>query len=413
MAAPLATFDFRVQDHEQRSKGGKFDRPYWVYHIRCRTSAEAYQRKELEPVRRYSDFDWFRTQLAEEYPFCVVPPIPEKEIVKGTVEKLGGAPHNPQLLEYRQRALRKFLVRLGAHPLLQRAALLQEFLEMDETEWERRMKQPAKHGGDGYLAHLVSGVGAAVASQWAPPAMQETGATVGQVLAPAELPSNPNVWLEVEHYVAQLEDSLATLKARLQQLVMRRKGTGTSLHDFGRSFMEVGHIEANLEREDTPLSRAVVSVGRHAQELATIYADHADQETRCVVESLLYYHGMCAAVRETLKRLQKLIAARDGAVQQHKDATAGIERLAAKQQVDKIAKAEREQQQLAEKMADGAKGVRAFEGAFRDEMRRFHKDKQYDMKAMLKSFVDLQMDYAQKMKRSWEALLPTVEEVRL
>ena len=57
MAQPLATFDFRVQDPQQRSKGGKFDRPYWVYHIRCRTSAEAYQRKELEPVRRWCRCD--------------------------------------------------------------------------------------------------------------------------------------------------------------------------------------------------------------------------------------------------------------------------------------------------------------------------------------------------------------------
>ncbi len=35
------------------------------------------------------------------------------------------------------------------------------------------------------------------------------------------------------------------------------------------------------------------------------------------------------------------------------------------------------------------------------------------MKAMLKLFVELQMDYAQKMRRQWESVLPAVEAVRL
>jgi len=57
--------------------------------------------------------------------------------------------------------------------------------------------------------------------------------------------------------------------------------------------------------------------------------------------------------------------------------------------------------------------VGQFEERFRNELRRFHREKQYDMKAMLKSFVDLQLDYASKMKRSWESVMPTVESVKL
>ena len=58
-------------------------------------------------------------------------------------------------------------------------------------------------------------------------------------------------------------------------------------------------------------------------------------------------------------------------------------------------------------MKESVRRVAEFESKFREELRRFHKDKQYDMKAMLKSFVDLQMDFAHKIKRSWKAMLPT------
>lgn len=56
----------------------------------------------------------------------------------------GGGPGAEGLLQYRQRALRKFLVRVGAHPVLCTSDLLREFLELREEDFNRRKALPLR-----------------------------------------------------------------------------------------------------------------------------------------------------------------------------------------------------------------------------------------------------------------------------
>jgi hypothetical protein len=52
------------------------------------------------------------------------------------------------------------------------------------------------------------------------------------------------------------------------------------------------------------------------------------------------------------------------------------------------------------------------EATFAEEVRRFHREKQYDIKQMLKAFVELQVEYSGKMKASWDSVLPSVEAIK-
>jgi hypothetical protein len=408
-------FEFRVYNPEQRPGQGKLDLPYWVYHVRAKTSLSHYAQKEMEVVRRYSDFEWLRAQLCEEYVWCIVPPIPEKA-VKGTIEKIVGGVHDPQLLEYRMRALRKFLVRLGSHPHLFNSALLKDFLEMDGPEWERRMKMPKKVEGKG-LASTLTDAGAALAKQWSAASPASASA---YAKALTEHQSSSQIWEETRGYVSQLETSITVLKERLDQLVKRRKETSSCLAEFGKAFARVGEIEKSMEQQlpqqvnsDATLSTALVAVGNHTEQLAVIYIEHADNETKQVVETLIYYSGLCAALKETLKRLQTLVGERDKANGRVKDAHAAVDKLMKQGTPEKVAAAQQELQAAMDRRDSLTKHVLNFEILFKEELRRFHREKQYDMKSMLKSFVELQLDYAAKMKRNWEGLLPAVEKVKI
>jgi hypothetical protein len=404
-------FEFRVMDPEQRKGGGTLDLAYWVYKVRARTTLPVYVRKDMEVVRRYSDFEWLRNQLAEEYVFCIIPPIPEKA-VQGALEKFVSGAHDPRLLEYRQRALRKFLIRVGAHPTLYSSQLLQDFLEMDEGEWERRMKAPKKPGQNIADRSIAAAIGDGVGNALSKAQGQGVAPGASYVKALSESKSSTAVWDETRAYISQLESSIALLRERLEQLVKRRKETSSALTEFGKAFTRVGEIEAAIEASS--LSSALTAVGQHSGQLAIIYLEHGDQETKQVVETLSYYIGMCAAVRETLKRLLSYMSARDSLVHQVQDLQQQQERAVAKGgQAEKVSKLDHELQQTTQRRDQAIRDAANVEQLFREELRRFHREKQYDIKAILKIFTELQLDYAAKMKRSWENLLPTVEQIKL
>lgn len=402
-------FDFRVMEPEQRSKGGKLDLTYWAYHVRVRTTLPQYARKEMEVVRRYSDFEWLRAQLVDEFVWCIVPPIPEKA-VQGTIEKFVAGTHSNNLLEYRQRALRKFLIRVGAHPHLYNSQLLQDFCEMDEGEWERRMKAPKKNAVDRSIAAALTEAGSTLSKQWNPNPVVASGASYAKALT--EERSTPQIWEESKAYVAQLEQSIVVLKERLEQLVRRRRETAVALGEFGRAFTRVGEVEQTIN--EGSLANALIAVGKHSEQLSGVYIEQADQETKQVVETLNYYIGMCTSVKETLKRLLNFIAQRDSLASQVIELTQNRDKAVQKGgQPEKVAKLDQEIITTTERRDAMMKQVINIEALFKEELRRFHREKQYDIKSILKGFTELQLDYASKMRRSWEELLPTVDNVKL
>ncbi|RNF06502.1 putative phosphoinositide-binding protein [Trypanosoma rangeli] len=406
-----SVFEFKVMEPEQRKGAGALDFAYWTYRIRVSTTLSTYAQKELEVVRRYSDFEWFRAQLCEAYPYCIVPPIPEKD-VQGTLDKFVGSDSQSanRLRDYRQRALRKFLVRLGAHPRLHTSHLLKDFLEMNEEEWGRKMKASGKNSDGFFSTALGGGASHALTRQWnAGGPVAEAGSSYARMLANSS--TNLQVWEETGLYIHHLEDNIKMLRDRLQTLVDRRRKTGNALHEFGVAFEKVGEIERGIEVN--PLSNAIIAAGQHSEQLFSIYNDHANEEMKQVVETLNYYHGMCAAVRETLKRVQSGARHVESLRQHVTDVAAQKERAVGKGgQTERVVKLENELAEFEERWSAAKREMEAGEAIFKDELRRFHQEKQYDMKAILKNFAELQLKYSARMKETWESLRPTVDAVQ-
>ena len=49
-----------------------------TYNVNTVTTNEAYKYSQTVVVRRYSDFLWLHDILAQEYPYAVIPPMPQK-----------------------------------------------------------------------------------------------------------------------------------------------------------------------------------------------------------------------------------------------------------------------------------------------------------------------------------------------
>lgn len=121
-----SAFSFDIPEVEQAKGSNRFTPSYRSYIIVWSTSLNQYFKGKEEPSqcsRRYKDFLWLRTQLVEQFPGIIVPPVPPKSLssamAKFTVIK------DEEVVLYRQRALLKFLNRVAAIPVLAESSLFQ------------------------------------------------------------------------------------------------------------------------------------------------------------------------------------------------------------------------------------------------------------------------------------------------
>lgn len=104
-----------------------------MYRVATRTTRSEFDSCEFEVRRRYQDFLWLRSKLEEAHPTLIVPPLPEKFVMKGMVERFSS-----DFVETRRRALLRFLQRLCEHPLLSYSRTFTVFLAAQDLSCHRK-----------------------------------------------------------------------------------------------------------------------------------------------------------------------------------------------------------------------------------------------------------------------------------
>ncbi|XP_066209590.1 sorting nexin-7 isoform X1 [Saccopteryx leptura] len=107
-----------------------------TYRIVTKTSRGEFDSSEFEVRRRYQDFLWLKGRLEDAHPTLIVPPLPEKFVVKGMVERF-----NDDFIETRRKALHKFLNRIAVHPTLTFNEDFKMFLTAQAGELSAHRKQ--------------------------------------------------------------------------------------------------------------------------------------------------------------------------------------------------------------------------------------------------------------------------------
>ncbi|XP_059530642.1 sorting nexin-7 isoform X2 [Myotis daubentonii] len=115
-----------------------------TYRVATQTSRGEFDSSEFEVRRRYQDFLWLKGKLEEAHPTLIIPPLPEKFVVKGMVERF-----NDDFIETRRRALNKFLNRIADHPTLTFSEDFKVFLTAQAGELSSHKKQ-----GPGLLSKM-------------------------------------------------------------------------------------------------------------------------------------------------------------------------------------------------------------------------------------------------------------------
>jgi len=101
------------------------------YEVKVRTNLPVFRLKESSVRRRYSDFDWLRSEL-ERSSKIMVPKLPDKAMMRQMpwVSEKDGM-FAPDFVEERRDGLEVFLNKVAGHPLAQKEKCLHMFL-LDE-----------------------------------------------------------------------------------------------------------------------------------------------------------------------------------------------------------------------------------------------------------------------------------------
>lgn len=84
--------------------------------------------------RRYSDLLLLRDILANDYPTCIIPPLPDKKVF----QYIAGDRFSQRFTQKRCHSLQNFLRRISLHPALSQSGILKMFLT--STDWDTYRK---------------------------------------------------------------------------------------------------------------------------------------------------------------------------------------------------------------------------------------------------------------------------------
>uniref|UniRef100_A0A0X3PKB2 Sorting nexin-3 n=1 Tax=Schistocephalus solidus TaxID=70667 RepID=A0A0X3PKB2_SCHSO len=115
---------------------------YVDYEVKLRTNLPVFRLKESSVRRRYSDFEWLRTELDRESKI-IVPKLPGKAWKRQLPFRADDGIFDVDFIDERRKGLESFINKVAGHPLVQNEKCLHMFLQSETID---RNYKPGKIG---------------------------------------------------------------------------------------------------------------------------------------------------------------------------------------------------------------------------------------------------------------------------
>eukprot|EP00937_MAST-01D_sp_MAST-1D-sp2_P005493 g5493.t1 len=353
---------------------------YITYNIRVKPVDAA----DFVVVRRYSDFVWLHQHLAAEFPGVVVPPLPEKLLV---------GRFSAEFVENRRRALERFLNRTAAHADLHCSEHFKVFLEADDMRVTKGTDKPTKKPRG--LMKWVGDAAAQITTSFS--AASSTPKTEADLEFDA-----------VNDYIDSLEPQMQALFKHTQTLVRRGRDVAQGLFEFGLAFTllsqsETGRLKGGLE-----------GMGRTADQLSVLASEQADEEALAFEEPIHDYIRIVGAVKTAIDARNDKRLAHHAACAELKSRQAALTKASSQgQKEERVAQLRAELDRSQSKVAQSREEFEVVSARVLREVQRFKRSKRADFKTIVCDFVQLQIDYAQKVEMAWQSLVPDLQALQL
>ncbi|XP_045326039.1 sorting nexin-30 isoform X2 [Leopardus geoffroyi] len=307
---------------------------------------------EYSVRRRYQDFDWLRNKLEESQPTHLIPPLPEKFVVKGVVDRF-----SEEFVETRRKALDKFLKRITDHPVLSFNEHFNVFLTAKDLNAYKRQ-------------------GMALLSR--------VGESVKHVTGGYKLRSRPLEFAAIGDYLDTFALKLGTIDRIAQRIIKEEIEYLVELREYGPVYSTWSALEGELAE---PLEGVSACIGNCSTALEELTDDMTEDFLPVLREYILYSDSM----KSVLKKRDQVQA----------EYEAKLEAVALRKEDRPKVPAD------VEKCQDR---MECFNADLKADMERWQSNKRQDFRQLLMGMADKNIQYYEKCLMAWESIIPLLQE---
>ncbi|CAD6912020.1 unnamed protein product [Tilletia controversa] len=407
----------RVTDTRRELEGTK--EMFISYGIRAETNLAHFNRTRVSTRRRFQDFVFLRDNLVKDFPACVVAPIPDKH----RLDYLTGERFSNEFIEKRREELQTFLERVCRHPTLQRSQLLAAFLE--STEWHVDMhvhasKVSSEVGPTGGILDSISDTLLNSFAKVRKPDERFLEMREGLDRFEEAMANTERVTLRKRTRVSDLASDYEELAAAFEGLGSLESGITDPLNRFASTLLEFAKLQRNVSERstDTMLSQMHSMLGYTASHKAVLKL--RDQK-QIDFEELVDYLSGVVAERDRLASLASPYGAGHGQggvrsgitgfLRDRVDSLRGVDEE--RTRVERMQRLDGRIQELQEAVTTAHDTSIAFNAEMVREADIFNMAKAQEMKELLGTLADGQIELYRSAMESFDALIPSIERIRV
>ncbi|XP_059580597.1 sorting nexin-30 isoform X1 [Alligator mississippiensis] len=312
---------------------------YITYRVTTKTTRAEFDLPEYSVRRRYQDFDWLRNKLEESQPTHLIPPLPEKFVMKGVVDRF-----SEEFVETRRKALDKFLKRIADHPVLSFNEHFNVFLTAKDLN-----------------AYKKQGMAL----------LSKMGESVKYVTGGYKLRSRPLEFAAMGEYLDVFALKLGTIDRIAQRIIKEQLEYLVELREYGPVYSTWGGLEVELGE---PLEGVSACIGNCCTALEELSEDMTEDFLPVLREYILYSESM----KNVLKKRDQVQA----------EYEAKLEAVALKKEDRPKVPTD------VEKCQDR---VECFNADLKADMERWQNSKRQDFRQLLMGMADKNIQYYEKL----------------
>ncbi|XP_035246132.1 sorting nexin-30 isoform X3 [Anguilla anguilla] len=328
---------------------------YITYRVSTKTSRTEFDLPEYSVRRRYQDFDWLRIKLEESQPTHLIPPLPEKFVMKGVVDRF-----SEEFVETRRKALDKFLKRVADHPVLSFNEHLNVFLSAKDLNAYKRQG----------LALLT-----------------KMGESVKYVTGGYKLRARPAEFAAMGDYLDVFTQKLGTIDRIAQRIIKEQSEYLVELREYGPVYSGWASSEGDLREPLEGVSGCVANCSTALEELTE---DMSEDFLPVLREYVLYIESMKNVLKKR-DQVQAEYEAKLEAVAFRKEERTGVSAVPTD----------------VEKCQDR---VECFNADLKADWDRWQNNKRQDFRQLLTGMADKNIQYYEKCLAAWESIIPLLQE---
>ncbi|AGO11331.1 AaceriACR074Wp [[Ashbya] aceris (nom. inval.)] len=396
---------FIIVSDPQKQRGDKSSSASYVtYQISSKTATGGERRSGEDDItvvhRRYSDFVLLYQILSNDYPACIVPPLPDKKVLN-YLDRF-----SQSFTQKRCHSLQNFLQRLAQHPVLSQSKILHTFLV--SSDWDAYQKSLAETVGNlsnkEELTETIMNAFKSVHSQ--------SDEFVEIKEKSGKLDHNVSKIDKLFHRVVKKQEAIAEdygklgLSLReLQELVTTSDDKGGEVGNLGTKIKTFNEGMAQLSYSLRDLSRYIDY--EYIIDLRDMedYIDSMKQLIKLKDQKQIDYEELSDYLTRSINEKNNLISGYGTGSNFFKsklEEFTGINQEAARR--EKISKLESKVQALTTEVENAKKVADAFEKEALKEVEIFEQIKTRELKRSLTTLADHHIEFYQKMVNTWSKI---------